>query len=185
MKGSIKRSKNTNTLAVSQVVVGKRVRRHRVLNFAYKNKLYLIVAILVLILGIGIWAVASRKSTKTVPKLSSVVACSPDILEQSKQAFNDPTPADKLEPIVSKIKTLDGHDRDANCLYILTSYYVMRGDPANSKKYLDEFNKQPAETKKLNVNMYSPNMPSTGTLESQVSALQKQQKAAKTSGMGG
>ncbi len=47
--------------------------------------------------------------------------------------------ADRHAATVERIQQQDGYDRDPNCLYILTEYYLSIGDSLNSRKYFDKF----------------------------------------------
>ena len=52
--------------------------------------------------------------------------------------FLDPSYTPKLAAVVPQIKQQLGYDSDADCLYVLTTYYINISDNKNTKLYYDK-----------------------------------------------
>jgi hypothetical protein len=65
------------------------------------------------------------------------VVCKRATLEQAG-AVLDRSKVEELRPIADNIQKLRRFETDANCLYVVTTYYIYVGDPANSRLYLEK-----------------------------------------------
>ena len=71
--------------------------------------------------------------------ISGKDVCKPAVLQEASTLLN-PEQVTQLEATAQKIKTLRGYDKDVNCLYVLTTYYINTGDLDNSQLYLGKLN---------------------------------------------
>jgi len=65
--------------------------------------------------------------------------CSPAVLQEASTLLN-PEQVTQLEVTARKIQTLRGYEKDVNCLYVVTTYYINKGDLDNSQLYLGKLN---------------------------------------------
>ncbi len=98
-----------------------------------KSPIIKVVAAVVVVVGLALvlWAVQANRLAA-----NGKGVCTPAIL-RSANANLDPTKVVSLEPIVNQIKQTKGYDKDANCLYVVTAYFVNISDADNAQKSLD------------------------------------------------
>jgi len=97
-----------------------------------KNMVLVFVGVLVIAaLAWGYWNYLRPVSVKNV--------CSPAVLQEASTLLN-PEQVSRLEATAKNIQNLRGYEKDVNCLYVVTTYYINRGDLDNSQLYLGKLN---------------------------------------------
>lgn len=94
---------------------------------------YMIVlsVVFVAIIGVSLYAAHTRSEKQANDKKAAVNAkCPDDLLRQANSLLNGDSSA--LQAIVSNIQANSGYDQDANCLNVVTVYYVTVGDADNA-----------------------------------------------------
>lgn len=79
---------------------------------------------------------------KPEPKrqITSGRKCSSDVLKNSSKVLTPPKQR-KLKKIVEKVKKIDGHEQDLNCLYIILVYSINFEESKKAHEYLEKFEK--------------------------------------------
>lgn len=93
----------------------------------------IVILVFVLILAGTVTALVTHKQQDAKQQ----AVCSDEILKQASTALA-PTKTEQLKPVVTNIQALEGYETDANCLNVVTTYYVNTGDPINAQLYLDK-----------------------------------------------
>jgi hypothetical protein len=87
-----------------------------------QKKVLLGSVVLLLVAGAVAIYFAGREPEKPI-----VYGCPTSVLQKASAKL-DPTKVEELEPIVHEIKHLPKYDQDANCLYVLITYYINISD---------------------------------------------------------
>jgi hypothetical protein len=112
-----------------------RGRQNPIIRMLVSPKYWLWVIFVGLAAG-GIYLFASGHwHIKNIGKTGNKPVCSSAILKQAKPNL-DPTKAAELSKDVDQITAIPDYQKDANCMYIITSYYVNISDAENSEKNL-------------------------------------------------
>jgi hypothetical protein len=109
-----------------------------------KLKIAGVVFVILLIGSLGWWGYAQLRMRSSHRQTTTCTDnTSGDVLPQAVAILQLPTKKSKtknkqLKPIAAKIQTLPGYDKDPNCLYVVTEYYIGLGDSQNARTYFDK-----------------------------------------------
>jgi hypothetical protein len=98
-----------------------------------KHRLYKIaggIAVAIIIVVLAVLGLNKQAHQRSINKAQ-------DALVTQAAALLDPLYTLKLAPIVTQIAEQPDYASSADCLYVLTQYYVNIGDATNSQKYYD------------------------------------------------
>lgn len=101
------------------------------------KKLYKILIILILLL-LFVAGLTYYKNTQTS---SSCNGKNDNPIYINAAKVINPQASAKLKVVVDQISTSSGSNKDPNCMYIATVYYLNIGDSNNARLYFDKFNK--------------------------------------------
>ena len=110
------------------------------LKTASRPRLYLLITGLLLFAALGTAGVVYKVRRSDTGTQQRVVVCSDDLLKRASKLLK-PTKAKDLAPLVSEISGLGGFERDPNCLYVVTTYYVNISDSEAARTHLDNLEK--------------------------------------------
>jgi hypothetical protein len=132
------------------------------------NKLIMLV---VAVLIIGIASITWHNHQKKITKVNN--PCSDALLKEAAANFDGKKLA-ALEKIVAQIKSIPNYQRDPNCMYVLTSYYITSSDPANASKSFGLLKQDYKPTPGFSP-ILQTNSTTMSTLESEIIALEGNQ----------
>jgi hypothetical protein len=104
--------------------------------------IFVIVIILICILGLVLTLAFNKFKPKYIATKCSDTA-SGGILSEASNNLNSEA---ALKPIVDKITALTDYQKDPNCLFIMSAYYINKNDYTNAQKYLNQLDSSKAET---------------------------------------
>jgi len=120
----------------SKVVVSGEMKQHRFVALLKKFWLVVVGVLLVIAIVAGIYA-RYQTTHKTPAKVVATTTCSDSsangILNKATPVLV-PSKVAELQPIAEKIMTLQGYDRDPNCLGVVTTYYINLSDAAKARE---------------------------------------------------
>ena len=99
----------------------------------------MIVIVICVAVIVGIWFVYKQRKQST--KVITTECSSTTEGSILMQAANNLGNQQALKPIADKILQISRFEKDPNCLYILTSYYISTGDSNNAQHYYDMLEK--------------------------------------------
>lgn len=164
-----KKVKNQLNEASQVVVVGE---SPPMLNKDSKKKLIVVIGGLVLLVIVfGLTVTVLKRSNKPA---GSVAVCSDELLNQAAPLLEEKK-YKELEPIARQIEGLKNYDKDPNCLFVVTTYYINVTDAKNARLnydklmliYTPETQLQPAIAAKVR---------SPYTMRSSIEFLEEQQR---------
>jgi len=107
----------------------------------FNNKLYIAIAGIVIILGVGFFLTAryinDRNSVTDIcskPQNAKLMMKAASIIPNYYGGL-------ALNPIAQKITTLPGYDRDPSCLYVVFENTIFTDNLKNSEYYLNQYHK--------------------------------------------
>lgn len=104
-------------------------------SFKLNRKFTVIYIVFAFVAAFIIWA-----SWYYFAPISKTGVCSSVVLKDAS-SFLAPEKVAQLNTIAMKIQKLRGYDKDVNCLYVLTTYYINAGDLQNSQLFMAKLNK--------------------------------------------
>ena len=139
------------------------------------NRKLIAIAVVALLLCVGV-ATALLLANSNPINTTTTSTCPATLLKQAKPLLTTETNPIQLSKLVATIKKVKGYDRDASCLYIVTTYYISISDAQNASTYYAKL----AQVYRANVgydsNLKGATMP-LSTLKAQVNFLQQQDPA--------
>lgn len=99
------------------------------------NKLrYILFVIVAVVIVVGLYSMLT--TGKKLPDLdtNTTQGCSYQVLSAAKSKLA-PSKVVELRHTIDSIVKLPGYDKDVNCLYVITQYYINISDYRNSKQY--------------------------------------------------
>ncbi len=140
------------------------------------NTRAVIIGLFVLAIGLAFAVLLVQRFT-TKQHTSSVTTqkiCSDELLHKAADSLV-PSRTSQEKPTVETILALKNYDRDPNCLLVITNYYVMVQDLANSKLYYDKLVRIAPQDYKFN-RIISEKARGLGYLKDAISALEVNQE---------
>ncbi len=98
-----------------------------------RRKLVVIIILLLLIAAAGYYWYTKQQAAKTAKN----PVCTEDILHQADPLL-DSAKREELAPLVDNIKSKKNYEKDANCLYIVVTYYVNVVEGKNARTYFEK-----------------------------------------------
>jgi len=144
----------------------------------------ILLIVLAAVAGVSFYAVHKHAEHNGV---STNTKCPDDLLSQASGLLNGDPAA--LQPVVAKIRANNGYDQDANCLNVVTTYYVRTGDADNAQKSYDRLVKvyDPGKgfSPKLGGNAYTMDSLQKGVNFVKTSSVELQQNTKLFNSVGG
>lgn len=108
---------------------------------SYKKRYIIIAAVVTIILisaSVIVWLIMQNNSAQdqstSTQKVTVANVCSDDLIREANEPLASQDQV-ALGAVIDKIISIDGYDRDPNCLYITLQYSIAAGDAAASSNY--------------------------------------------------
>ncbi len=155
------------TVVSGQVVVGK------VKNQLSKKMTIAVVVIVLALIALSWFFLSSQTKDNKSNQTANSPKCSADVLKEASAKLAS-YKAEQLQTLVSQIEKTSGYDKEPNCLFITTSYYVNISDYTKASADLKKLTTVDPKATRLRVSGLFEGKVALDKLTSQVSILKKQ-----------
>lgn len=139
------------------------------------KKVRLVLITLIVLLGLGLLAagIVSYRSASRRP------VCSDATLREAVPVLGK-TQTPELKPVVDKIKSMKGYDRDPNCLYVVVTYHINNYDEDSAKRDMRQL-KKVYDSKKGFSSQFGSKVKSIAMLEDDIAFMVKRKSEIQNS----